>query len=188
MLEFNREAVLVQRYISQLPMFMDAGIAMGLSGDGGAAEDLADCLEKLYRNTLEVVKEEVVLMKSVFPSPAMAVESLVQRIVEQRVGLALEEILASFHSRPFGREVDRIQGLLALLVQINQRTTELASSMELVCGEDVAVGDRVSGLLAETMKDYPAPETRLGQLLFSELGAEGGPVDLAAVAQVGSGR
>lgn len=52
-----------------------------------------NALASLYKSLHAAVKEEVALVKQIFPSPDMVLNLLLQRLFEQRVQAALERLL-----------------------------------------------------------------------------------------------
>eukprot|EP00873_Tetraselmis_striata_P030006 jgi/Tetstr1/450270/TSEL_037306.t1 len=176
MAEFNRETVLINRYISQLPMFMDMKVmAWGEDGKG----DMALRLAELFKEVLSTVKEEVVVMESVFPSGLLAVETLIQRVIEQRVGLALEKTLASVKQCAYDSEAERLQDYLRVLTQTYQRTMELAASLEAACGQEVVT--QAQALYSGYLKEYPKPEMQLLQQLYTQHRIDAQPLSLGAM-------
>jgi hypothetical protein len=108
--QFNKGASLAQRFIATRPMFMsveslqeiealkDAAPNFGdqLSHEAhatSAAKVALDALEGFYTKVREAVAAEVATAREIFPRPAAVLAPLVQRIIEQRVGAALDAVL-----------------------------------------------------------------------------------------------
>ena len=106
---FNGGASLVQRFVATRPMFLkvealerlDAlrdfapAYGSGLSEEkeaSDAAEAALEVLDVFFQETLAEATKEVETARAVFPATCDAVDQLVRRVVEQRIGAAVDAI------------------------------------------------------------------------------------------------
>ena len=132
---FNKGASLAQRFIATRPMFMSveslqeietlqeaAASHDGTGGAGGqmlreadavsASKASLEALVEFYAKVREAVTAEVATASEIFPRPSVVLAPLVHRVIEQRVGAALDAVLpppppppgtaAAVHQTPAG--------------------------------------------------------------------------------------
>ena len=113
---FNGGASLIQRFVATRPMFLrvealerlDAlkdfapAYGSGLAEEkeaADAAEAALEALDVFFQETLAEATKEVETARAVFPARCDAVDQLVRRVVEQRIGAAVDAVAGS---KPLG--------------------------------------------------------------------------------------
>ena len=109
---FNGGASLIQRFVATRPMFLrvealerlDAlkdfapAYGSGLAEEkeaADAAEAALEALDVFFQETLAEATKEVETARAVFPARCDAVDQLVRRVVEQRIGAAVDAVAGS---------------------------------------------------------------------------------------------
>eukprot|EP00898_Chlorokybus_atmophyticus_P004489 jgi/Chlat1/5040/Chrsp329S04919 len=144
LVQFNGGHNVMQRFVATRPMFMDVQAMLGgdPNGDVGEGEVRATsgvaqakaALEPLFASILDEVKEGANIAAQVFPSPPAVMAMLVQRVLEQRVQAALDQLLPD-SAAPAADGLSMLE-YLRLLQDAYTRTKQLATELtEIGCGE-----------------------------------------------------
>eukprot|EP00877_Chromochloris_zofingiensis_P003097 jgi/Chrzof1/12789/Cz07g07190.t1 len=195
MSEFDRQKTIAQRWVASRPMFLDIEddlfesalqqeqqqLTRADSNGGHAQQDLnsinnaqINALASLYKSLHAAVKEEVALVKQIFPSPDMVLNLLLQRLFEQRVQAALERLLELGNTpvkaaRGGQSAAARQQARLKLLAECYDKTMLLSSNLErAVRGFTVDVAAMSDGLFPTFLGGYPAQELQWLETAFQE--------------------
>lgn len=168
MTEFERgNAVLMQRYISTRPLFIDArelalGQAAGQVTDATTAITALRSLAALYKSITQAVKDEAIIMEQVFAEPAEALALFVTRLFEQRVQASLDRLLVPPGSAAAAAV---LQQWLKLVTEAFKRTATLAEVLQEVVADAANVTDLANAAFSEILGDYPEAELQWLNLL-----------------------
>ncbi|MCO5594865.1 hypothetical protein L7F22_048900 [Adiantum nelumboides] len=181
--QFDKGVNAIIRYVGSRPMFLEVEVmnadvrkVLGEEGTQLSSTNLERRLSAVYKEIIETVRKESVVISAVFPNPDAAMSLLVQRVLEQRVGSILDRILPKPSiSYPPPMDEGGLLQYLRILAVAYEKTLELSKELHAIGTGDLDVEGLAESLFSTHREEYAEMEqaslNQLFQAKMSELRA-----------------
>eukprot|EP01023_Acetabularia_acetabulum_P012661 TRINITY_DN1593_c0_g1_i3.p1 TRINITY_DN1593_c0_g1~~TRINITY_DN1593_c0_g1_i3.p1 ORF type:complete len:675 (-),score=149.44 TRINITY_DN1593_c0_g1_i3:377-2401(-) len=164
------EDTLVHRYISQRPMFTEISEVQLESEDfeffdPKHAEDMLLKLTKSYRQLVNTVQNDAKILKQVFTQSVKAVETLISRILEQKVQIMLAGCMLNCKH---DSKVEVVEQYLNYMVDVYKHTMRMAQSLNEVSNVEMDVQDLANQLFNGYLLDFDKLQINFLQEIFGK--------------------
>ena len=178
LLLFQGGSRLISHYLASRPLFLETNpkameeeASKVLETQG--SKHLLDLLGRWYKQSLESIKKERVIVNEVFPNAKQLTDILVQRLFDQNVQAYLTAILVPSRERTLeSLNNEEVQAFLRNVAAAYDKTRELATGLQTIGCTGIDVNARTNELFGEHLEGYPKIEFELLEAMYLSIRSE----------------